>query len=132
MTISPPLRCQQMCQECIVVAFTSIAPQFARDSALMTTNFLGDLSLVKAGFEPGVNLVSLQQGKLRVAHYCASLTWSLEKHRKLPQLAFLSQFQSCTSKLNPPFIIFHFLYDRLLACRPLYFGNPYIKTPATG
>jgi hypothetical protein len=37
---------------------------------------------------------------------------AVEKHATLPQLAFLLPSQSCTSKLNPPFSIFHLTFGK--------------------
>src|SRR5882762_7849046 len=59
---------------------SAVAPQLARDRALMATNYHADLGLVMSGFHQRVYLVSLLPGKLCVAHLCASLTWRLEKH----------------------------------------------------
>lgn len=51
-----------------VTLLTAVPRQLARDSAFMTTNDHGDLSLLMACFQQYVNLVSCVLGKLRVAH----------------------------------------------------------------
>ena len=60
---------------------SAVAPQLARDRALMTADQRCDLRLVMFGFLQRVYLVSLFTSKLRIAHLCASFDLAVDRAR---------------------------------------------------
>src|SRR5215470_9843371 len=95
-TLKLPAAGQLLGSVWVITTRSAVPSQLTRDRALVATDEGGYLSFVLAGFHQHVYLVSLFTGKLSVAHWRASLTWWLEKHATLLQLALNHQSQSCT------------------------------------
>jgi hypothetical protein len=81
-----------------IALLATVAPQLARDRALVATDHQGDVTLVMAGFLQDVYLVSLFTGKLFIVHLCASFDLAVNKARsRYRSLLLTTNFKSCTS-----------------------------------
>src|SRR5450759_178606 len=66
--VALPVEGQFICLIRAIALLAAVAPQLARDRALMATDHDCDLRLVLSGFHQAVYLVSLFTGKLPIAH----------------------------------------------------------------